>query len=77
MMHSKICLTADMHDFVRSGIESGRYENAADLMRASLRALHREESAEARRKASTIAEVDVFRKMWEMAAKASHDQPSS
>ncbi len=71
MLYRNIHLTPDSYDFVRCRVESGRYENANDLVRAALRALHREESAsEAKRKASAIAEGDVFRKLWEMSAEA-------
>ena len=44
MIYRNIHLTADSYDFVRSRVESGRYESANDLVRAALRALHREES---------------------------------
>jgi len=72
MTHLYIKLTAESYDFVQSRVESGRYENANDLVWAALRALHREESArEANRKSNVIAETDIFRKLWEVSAEAS------
>jgi putative addiction module CopG family antidote len=76
MIYRNIHLTPDSHDFVRTRVESGRYENANALLRAALSALHREESAsEAKCKASAIAEADVFRKLWEIAADAPQTRP--
>ncbi len=72
MIYRNIHLTADSYDFVRNRVESGRYENANDLVRAALRALHREEiNPQARQTQSGIAEGDVFRKLWEMSAESS------
>lgn len=71
MIYRNIHLTPDSYDFVRSRVESGRYENANELVRAALRALHREETASQKTpKAGSIAEGDVFRKLWEVAADA-------
>jgi len=72
MIYRNIHLAPDSYDFVRSRVESGRYENANELVRAALRALHREESdADAKSKASSIADSDVFRCLWEKSAEAS------
>ena len=71
MIYRNIHLTPDSYDFVRTRVESGRYENANDLVRAALRALHREESnSEARRKANAIADGDVFRRLWEISTES-------
>lgn len=71
MIYRNIHLTADSYDFVRNRVESGRYESANDLVRAALRALHREESAsETKRKEAGIAEGDVFRRLWEISAES-------
>jgi putative addiction module CopG family antidote len=75
MIYRNIHLTADSYDFVRSRVESGRYESANDLVRAALRALHREESTfEERQKAKTIADDDVFRKLWEISAASAQNR---
>jgi Arc/MetJ-type ribon-helix-helix transcriptional regulator len=51
---------------VHSRIDSGRYENAQDLLRAALCALQREEmNSPAQCPAGSIAESDTFRKLWE------------
>lgn len=72
MIYRNIHLTPDSYDFVRSRVESGRYENANDLVRAALRALNREEAAsEGKAKAGSVAEGDVFRRLWEIAAESS------
>lgn len=69
MQHRPVKLPPESHDFVLSRVESGRYENAGEVMRAALRALHREEkNSEAERSAGSIAEGDVFRKLWEVSA---------
>jgi len=36
-------LTDELEQFITSKVESGRYENASEVVRASLRALEREE----------------------------------
>jgi len=75
MIYRNIHLAADSYDFVRTRVESGRYENANDLVRAALRALYREESSsEARRKADAIADGDVFRRLWEISAESTQTQ---
>jgi putative addiction module CopG family antidote len=69
-MESRIVnLTPDLYDFVHARIESGRYENTSELMRAAMRALHREEKGQPAETSSvsSIAEGDVFRKLWEAA----------
>jgi len=66
MTHRLLQLPPDTYDFVQSRIESGRYENPNQLVQAAFRALHREESASSVYAAtSSIAEEDVFRKLWE------------
>jgi Arc/MetJ-type ribon-helix-helix transcriptional regulator len=58
---------------VQTRIESGRYENAGELMRAAFRALHREErTPEPVRSTSAIAEGDAFRRLWEISARSSN-----
>ncbi|MGD0095710.1 MAG: type II toxin-antitoxin system ParD family antitoxin [Terracidiphilus sp.] len=74
MIYRKVHLTLDSYDFVRSRVESGRYESAAELVRAALRALHREEAAQSKQKPASIADSDVFRKLWEI-SQSSHTQP--
>jgi putative addiction module CopG family antidote len=60
-----VTLTPDLYDFVRTNIESGRYESAGELVLTALRALHREKlRSEATCTANAIAEGDVFRKLW-------------
>ncbi len=72
MSHRIVNLTPDLHDFVQTRVESGRYENASELVRAALRALHREErTAEEQRLEAGIAEGDVFRKLWEKSVQSS------
>jgi Arc/MetJ-type ribon-helix-helix transcriptional regulator len=62
----------EFYDFVGARVESGRYENAGQLMEAAFRALHREERiAERERATHSIAEADVFRKLWEVSADSS------
>ena len=62
-------LPPDSYDFVRTRIESGRYENPSHLIQAAFRALHREEKqSENKIPAPSIAEGDVFRKLWETSA---------
>lgn len=66
-----VSLTDELDRFVAKNVESGRYENASEVMRAALRSLEREERAleaklAALRKAidegdrSGIAQGDVF-----------------
>jgi len=75
MIYRNIHLPADSYDFVRTRVESGRYENANDLLRAALRALHREESSsEAKRKANAIADGDIFRRLWEISTESAQIQ---
>ena len=72
MSNRMISLPPDLYDFVRARVEHGRYENAGELMRAALRALHREEKAlEKRRLTDSIADGDVFRRLWEKSAQSS------
>ena len=72
MFPRNLHLPPDLHDFVRVRVESGRYENANELVRAALRALHREESnSEIQSSASGIAEGDVFRRLWETSVQPS------
>ncbi len=75
MTYSLLQLSPDTYDFVQARIESGRYENPGQLVQAAFRALHREES-EFMNKAvtSTIAEEDVFRKLWEASPKVAVDR---
>jgi Arc/MetJ-type ribon-helix-helix transcriptional regulator len=69
-MHDRVVrLPPESHDFVLNRVESGRYENVRELMLAAFRALHREEQAsDGVHAASSIAEGDVFRKLWEASA---------
>ncbi|MGO9338260.1 MAG: type II toxin-antitoxin system ParD family antitoxin [Terracidiphilus sp.] len=61
-----VSLTPDLDDFVLSSVESGRFEDTNELVRTALTVFHREQEAAAnRRHASAIAEIDVFRKLWE------------
>ena len=66
-----VSLTDELERFVRERVQSGRYENASEVMRAALRSLERDEQIyrvklAALRKAidegdaSGIAEGDVF-----------------
>ncbi len=72
MPYRIVKLTPDLCDFVQIRIESGRYENAGELVRAALRALHREEiNSRARQRQDGIAQGDVFRKLWEVSAESS------
>jgi putative addiction module CopG family antidote len=66
MFHRNLHLTPESSDFIRSRIESGRYENVHDLLRAALRALQREEmKSSAMRPEGGVAESDAYRKLWE------------
>lgn len=72
MPYRTVKLPTETHDFVLSRVESGRYENACELLRAAFRALHREEQAsEKTRTGRSVAENDVFRKLWEASAASS------
>jgi Arc/MetJ-type ribon-helix-helix transcriptional regulator len=65
-MHCLLKLPPDTFDFVQSRVESGRYENPSQLVQAAFRALHREENESTNEPvAGSIAEDDVFRKLWE------------
>ncbi|MGA2084306.1 MAG: type II toxin-antitoxin system ParD family antitoxin [Terracidiphilus sp.] len=78
MPHRPVKLPPESHDFVLSRVESGRYENAGEVMRAALRALHREEkNSDAESLARSIAEGDVFRKLWEASASSLPETRSS
>jgi antitoxin ParD1/3/4 len=52
-----ISLTKHFEDFVRDRVESGRYNNASEVMRDALRALEAREKAEAAQLAWLRAEV--------------------
>jgi len=72
MPYRSFKLPPESYDFVLSRVESGRYESAGELMRAALRALHREErNSEAERSRRSIAGEDAFRKLWETSAESS------
>jgi putative addiction module CopG family antidote len=72
MSASKVSLPPDLDDFVLTRLESGRYENANELLRAAMRALDREEKNAAQKLAvATIADGDVFRGLWEASNKSS------
>jgi putative addiction module CopG family antidote len=74
MSNRMVSLPPDLHDFVQARLELGRYENAGELMRAALRALHREEKAlEKRRLTDSIADGDVFRRLWEKSVQSSSE----
>ena len=65
-MYRILHLPPGTHDFVQSRIESGRYENPGELVNAAFRALHREERGSANERAvGSVAEQDVFRKLWD------------
>jgi putative addiction module CopG family antidote len=66
MANRIVSLTPDLYDFVQTEVESGRYESVTEVMQAALNALHREEkNSRAQSQPSSIAEGDVFRKLWE------------
>jgi putative addiction module CopG family antidote len=66
MANSTVNLTPDLYDFVQTEVESGRYESVTDVLQAALNALHREEKvSRAQSQQTSIAEGDVFRKLWE------------
>jgi len=67
MTHRLLHLPPDTVDFVRSRIESGRYETPGQLVQAAFRALDREESVSNIKPAdSGAAQEDVFRRLWEV-----------
>ncbi|MGA2219080.1 MAG: hypothetical protein ABSG51_13380 [Terracidiphilus sp.] len=76
-----VSLPPDLEDFVRSNVESGRFESTTELMRAAILALNREQKAAGgdvrvactpdSATASAIAEGDVFRKLWEASPESS------
>jgi antitoxin ParD1/3/4 len=51
-------LTEELDRFVLSKIESGRYENASEVVRAALRTLEREEQAHEAKLAGLRAAID-------------------
>ncbi len=51
-------LTDELDDFVRAKIESGRYENASEVVRAALRTLEREEQQFEAKLAALRAAID-------------------
>jgi antitoxin ParD1/3/4 len=51
-------LTEELDRFVLSKIESGRYENASEVMRSALRALEREEQEYEAKLAALRAAID-------------------
>jgi antitoxin ParD1/3/4 len=51
-------LTADLESFVLSRVESGRFENASEVVRAALRALEREEQVHQAKLAALRAAID-------------------
>jgi antitoxin ParD1/3/4 len=52
-------LTDELDRFVLSKIESGRYENASEVIRAALRSLERDEQEHEARLAALRAAIDV------------------
>lgn len=46
-----VSITPELDRFITAQIASGRYQNASEVMRAALRLLEREETAQARRRA--------------------------
>ncbi|MGA7830076.1 MAG: type II toxin-antitoxin system ParD family antitoxin [Terracidiphilus sp.] len=71
MSYRTVKLLPEAYDFVLTRVESGRYESASEVMRAALQALHREEKAVEKRSARSVADEDVFRKLWERSAASS------
>ena len=51
-------LTAELDQFVLSKVESGRYENASEVVRAALRTLEREEQEYEAKLASLRSAID-------------------
>jgi putative addiction module CopG family antidote len=71
MQYQTIRLTADSFELVRANLDGGRYLSADDVVRAALRALHREEAKAAAKPSSEIAEGDAFRKLWDASVRSS------
>ncbi|MGA2651558.1 MAG: type II toxin-antitoxin system ParD family antitoxin [Terracidiphilus sp.] len=71
MPYKIIRLTSDSFELVRANLDGGRYLSADDVVRAALRALHREEATAAANRPSAIAEGDVFRKLWDASVRSS------
>jgi antitoxin ParD1/3/4 len=44
-----VSLTAELNAFIRDQVASGQYQNASEVVRASLRLLHRQEHRRKRR----------------------------
>lgn len=51
-----VSITPELDRFISDQIASGRYQNASEVMRAALRLLEREETAETRRRARLARE---------------------
>lgn len=51
-------LTPELEDFVVSRVESGRFENASEVVRAALRSLEREEQLHAAKLSALRAAID-------------------
>ena len=51
-------LTDELERFVRQKVESGRYENASEVVRAALRRLEREEQQDEAKPAALRAAID-------------------
>jgi putative addiction module CopG family antidote len=72
MSNGLVRLTPDVYDLVQTGIDSGHYDSASEVLRAALSALRREQKvSEQQRLAGSIAEGDVFRKLWEKSVQTS------
>jgi antitoxin ParD1/3/4 len=80
-----VSLTDELDRFVAEKIESGRYHNASEVIRASLRSLERDEREDearlewlraeiAKGDASGVAEGDVFARVRAARLKTSADQ---
>lgn len=65
MLHRSLHLSPESSDFIRSRIESGRYENVHALLHAALSALQREESRSVDQCPAATADNDAYRKLWE------------
>lgn len=66
MPNLTVNLTPDLHDFVQTHVQSGRYENADELVRVALNKLEDEmRNAMKMRSAPNIGHGDPFRKLWE------------